>query len=128
MRNANSIYDGQLSLAKGQHFLYKIEKELIIGPKGGKKYVKSKPILVTSEPEIRAYIDGLVEEGEMDDENDPLATYYFITTKEPNNMAIDSMLDRAFGRATQRTELTGKDGQDLPFNLTIIQKDGGQAN
>jgi len=28
-------------------------------------------------------------------------------------MAVDSILDRTFGKAIQTTELTGKDGKDL---------------
>lgn len=122
LRNADRILDGQMSLAQGQQFLYKIEKELQIGPKGAKKYVSSKPKLVTDEWEIRAYLEGLVEDGDMNDENDPEATYYFITTKEPNNMAIDSMFNRAFGKPTERVEHSGPDGDPLFLPADIINK------
>jgi hypothetical protein len=115
MRSAQLILDGQLSLARGQQFLYKIEKELVVGPKGGKKYVSSKPKLVTDQWEIEAWLEGEIQNGDMEDENDPDATYYFLTTKEPNNMAIDSMLDRAFGKSTQRTEVSSPDGQPIIF-------------
>jgi hypothetical protein len=58
----------------------------------------------------------------MDDENDPNATYYFLTTKEPNNMAIDSMFNRAFGKPTESHELTGKDGQPLmPAVIKVVE-------
>jgi hypothetical protein len=101
MRNADILFDSQLTLARGQTFLYKIEKELQIGPKGGKRYVSSKPKLVTNQWEIEAYLENTLIEGDPEDENDPNATYYYLTTKEPDNRAIDSMLDRTFGRATQ---------------------------
>jgi hypothetical protein len=101
MRAADVLFTSQLHIARGQTYLYKIEKELLVGPKGGKKYVKSKPILVESQSEIEQYLLGLVEEGDPDDENDPLATYYFLTAKDPDNKAIDSLLDRTFGKATQ---------------------------
>ncbi len=104
---ADLLLDSQLTLARGQTFLYKIEKEEIIGPKGGKTYRAKKPELVTSQTEIEMYLEGLVEEGDKDDENDRRATYYFLTTKEPNNNAIDSILDRTFGKAAQSVALSG---------------------
>lgn len=110
---AQQILDSQVSLARGQQFLYKIEKEKIKGPKGGITYRNTKPKLVTDEAEVRDYLNGLVEEGDEDDEKDPGATYYFITTKEPNNMAIDSMMNRAFGTPLKSLELFGKDGEPL---------------
>jgi len=70
---------------------------LVIGPKGGKKYVSSKPRLVTAQWEIESWLEGQIDNGDMEDENDPQATYYFITTKEPNNIAIDSSALRRCG-------------------------------
>lgn len=113
MSIADDLLDSQLTLAKGQTFLYKIEKELVIGPKGGKTYRNKRPVQVTEQWEIEAYLEGLLEEGDKDNDNDPNATYYFLTVKEPNNNAIDSMLDRTFGKSVSRTELTGKDGEAL---------------
>lgn len=101
MRSADLLFDAQMTLARGQTYLYKIEKELQVGPKGGKRYVSSKPKLVESQSEIEQYLEGLITEGDPDDENDPNATYYFLTTRDPDNRAIDSMLDRTFGRSTQ---------------------------
>jgi len=104
MKAADILFTSQLHLAKGQTFLYKIEKELQIGPKGGKKYVRSKPILVTDQAEIEAYLQNEIVEGDVEDENDPEATYYFLTTKEPDNKAADSLLDRTFGKSAQVIE------------------------
>lgn len=101
MKSADVLFNSQLHIATGLTYLYKIEKELQIGPKGGKKYVRSKPILVEDRSEIERYLMGLIEEGEVEDENDPNATYYYITAKDPDNKAIDSMLDRTFGKAAQ---------------------------
>lgn len=113
MKTANLLFDSQISIARGVQFLYKIEKELVIGPKGGKKYVSSKPKLVTEQWEIESYLEGKLEDGDENDENDPNATYYFITAKEPDNRALDSLLDRAFGKSTQRTEITGAGGEPI---------------
>lgn len=114
LQSADILFGSQLHLARGMTYLYKIEKELQVGPKGGKKYVKSKPQLVTEQWEIESYLMGKVEEGDEDDENDPNATYYFITTKDPDNRAIDSMLDRTFGKATQPI------GGDPDRPLTVV--------
>jgi hypothetical protein len=120
MENVDRIFGSQLSIAQGQRFLFKIEKERIVGPKGGISYRSMKPELVTNEVEIQNYLDGLVEEGDMDDERDPGATYYYITTKEPNNMAIDSMLNRAFGKPTETHEISGKDGNPIEAKVIIL--------
>lgn len=124
MQKADFLFDKQLQLAAGQQFLYKIEKEYIdLGEtKGGKKkgYYKAKrPKLVTEEWEIRAYLENLVDKvnGDIEDEFDPAATYYFITTKEPSNQALDSMLDRTFGRATQ--PVSGEDGGAI--EVTVVK-------
>ncbi len=53
---------------------------------------------IRMEPEI------LCEDGE----------FYFITTKEPNNFAIDSMLDRTFGKSTNNVDITSG-GKELPI-------------
>jgi len=88
-----------MSLAQGVTYLFKIHTD----SKGN----KGKPELVDSQYEISAYLNGEYE-GEPDD-------YYFITTERPDNKAIDSMLDRAFGKAPQKLEHTGKDGDPISF-------------
>lgn len=107
---ADSLITPQVSLAKGQQFLYKIEKTKIVGSKGGISYRNEKPQLVTSELEIQDYLDNLTEEtnGDIEEDTDPEATYYFITTKEPNNMAIDSLLNRTLGKPKESLDVTTK--------------------
>lgn len=124
MQKADLLLNAQSSIAQGQQFLYKIEKTKVIGPKGGVSYKSEKPKLVTAKWEIRDFLDNLAENnGVFVPDNEPDATYYFITTKEPNNMAIDSMLDRTFGSPTKITEITGKDGKDLiPDNSEEIKQ------
>lgn len=122
MKKADRILDSQLMLANGQQFLYKIEKEEVVGPKGGKSYHAKRPELVTSESEIRDYIENLAEnEGvyTLEDPEDRSATYYFITTKEPNNFAIDSMLNRAFGKATDHLDVTSKGKKIGGVTITV---------
>lgn len=113
IRANDALINAQIHLATGQTFLYKIEKKLFIGPKGGKKYVPQKPKLVTSQHEIESYLEGLTGNGELSDDNDPAATYYYMTTKEPNNMAIDSLQNRLHGKPKESLDLN----LDVKFSL-----------
>ncbi len=110
MANADRILNAQLSIAQGQQFLYRI-----VTTKDEKgRSMRGKPELITSEIIIEAYLNG-------DYEGDP-DEYYFITTKEPSNQAIDSMFNRAFGKPTESHELTGKDGAPLYLPSEILTK------
>lgn len=120
LKSADVLFNSQLHLATGQTYLYKIEKELQIGPKGGKKYISSKPKIVTDTWEIEAYLQGLINEGDKDDENDPNSTYYFLTTKDPDNKAIDSMLDRTFGKSTQTINTEDEEGKKVAITGIVI--------
>src|SRR4051812_42190217 len=81
MQSADLLFDAQMTLARGQTFLYKIEKYY---EKVGNQRVlrRKKPQLVTEQWEIEAYLEGKIVEGELEDYE---ATYYFITTKLPDN-------------------------------------------
>lgn len=119
---ADILFDKQLHLAQGQTFLYKIEKYYeIVGKQ--KILRKKKPKLVESQWEIEQYLEGKIEQG---DEDDFEATYYFITTKEPNLSAIDSLLDRALGSATKSLEVSDPDG--ALKQIIIIKNDAPKRN
>lgn len=117
MQNADLLLDSQLHLAKGLTYLYKIEKKKKVGPRGGVSYEAQRPVLVTDPEEMRAYIEGTLVEGDAEDENDPGATYYYLTAKDPDNRAIDSMLDRSFGKAISTVQ--GPDGG--PVQVTVVK-------
>ena len=111
MSVADQLLSAQLSLAKGQSFLYCI-KTL----KNGKKSERQKPVLVTNENVILKYLDG-----KLDNEEDE---YYYITAKEPQNPAIDSILDRTFGKATQPTDVTSQ-GEQIKSIIYLPAKPDG---
>lgn len=121
MEGADLLLDSQWSVARGVTFLYKIEKywEKVADKKGKEVKVlrRKPPELVTAEWEIRAYIQGLVDDVELEEGNvnkqDPEATYYFITTQKPDSRAIDSLISRAFGRHVQPVMLTDEDGEGI---------------
>jgi hypothetical protein len=72
-----------------------------------KKLVKSKAEIVSDDDEISMALDA--EFGEGDSPNDE-NSYYFVVTKDPDNSAIESLLNRTFGKATENKNLTIEKG------------------
>lgn len=122
LKIADGILDKQLVLVRGQQFLYKIEKERAGGTAKAPIYRSKPPELVEAETEIRGYLENLAEhDGQytLEDPNDPSATYYFITTKEPDNRAIDSIFNRIFGKATDHLDVTSKGKKIGGVTITV---------
>lgn len=94
MKNVDKLFNAQMSIAEGCSYLYRIDQ---IG-EGSKK--REEHVLVTDPDEIKQYLDGETE-----------GAYYYITTKTPENKAIDSMLDRVFGKAVTKIAGAGDDGE-----------------
>jgi hypothetical protein len=100
------LFIAQLQLAKGCTFVYRVT----IGARGG----RSDPVLVTDQDELFDAIQSIDSNAGYGDiaediggENDEQIThrYYFLTTKAPDNKALDSLLDRALGKAVGLIEL-----------------------
>jgi hypothetical protein len=109
LRSANKLINSQMNLAIGAQHLYRIDK---VETKKG-EYEK-KPVLVTNQDEIEAYLAG-----EYDDEED---RYYYITTRDPENKALDSLFDRVFGKAMSNLNVKGG------FSITdLIKKANGDS-
>lgn len=118
MRAADILFNRQLKLAEGHMYLYKIEKEVIIGPRGGKKIIPKKPVRVTAEWEIEAYLMNQLDDGDIQDPED---TYYYITAEKGDTRALDSLLDRAFGKSTNVHVTEDEDGKQMPIQGNVIQ-------
>ena len=100
------LFQSQLLLAKGLTYVYRVT----IGERGG----RSEPELVTNQDELHEAIQSIssgagfgeiVEDVGGEDGEALTHRYYFITTKAPDNKAIDSMLDRALGKSVGLIEL-----------------------
>lgn len=98
----NTLLNKQLQLAKGCSYLYRIDKD--------EKGKKMKPVLVTDRFEIQSYLEGEYEEEDQ---------YYYITTEKPDLKAMQDMLDRTYGKAINRTDLT-TDGEALQIQVKFI--------
>lgn len=75
-----------------------------------RKLVKDKPKIVKDDKEIISVLDHEYGDGEdpSDIENDleKYPKFYFVETKDANNQAIDSQLNRLFGKATEKVDMT----------------------
>lgn len=102
-KNVDRLFDSQMTLAQGCAFLFRISE---VGEGKSKKRVTEQ---IDTPTEIQAYLDG---DYEGDDD------YYYISTEKPSNMAIDSLMNRAFGKPLQKQELSG----EVKLDHTTIYK------
>lgn len=101
IKSVDNIINSQMNLAQGIQMLYRITTN--------EKGIKSKPELITNQFEIEQYLSG-----ELEDEKNE---YYFITTERPDNRALDSLLDRTFGKSRQNI---GVDGGDIDKPIRLL--------
>lgn len=105
----NRLFNAQASLAEGLQYMIRIETTKDSKGKEIKKHVR-----VTDPDEmIRALDEGL---GDVDGD------YYYLTSKDPDNKALDSLMDRTFGKAPQAVDLTSKGKRIDGYVLEIIDK------
>lgn len=105
--SAHKLLNAQMSIALGTQSLYKVVQGVDEKGKPTRKHV-----LVTDDEEIRNYLD---DPTMMNGED-----YYYITTKQPDNNAINSALDRLFGKAS--TKIVGAnnpDGSEGPIKVIV---------
>jgi hypothetical protein len=88
LKNVDDLVNSQLALAKGLHFLYEIKMRNVAGRR------KPEHIRITDPKKIKAFLDGELE-----------GQYHYITAQAPDNKAIDSLLDRAMGKATTESNV-----------------------
>lgn len=94
-RQADRLFNAQFNLALGEQYLMCKRK---VGSGAKERTVVE---VVDNLETIKAYINGELEENDREE-------YHFISTKPANGMALDSMLDRAFGKADSKVENTGQ--------------------
>lgn len=119
------LMNAQMTLARGVNLLFKIEKKRTVGPKGGIKWTAQPPKLVTDKWEVEQYLNKQVDGPDIED-NEPGATYYYITTQVPNNQAIADMLDRTFDKARQAVDIDANvkfSLSDLAAQRQVIQQE-----
>lgn len=111
VRSYDALLNSQMAIAHGLTFLYMIKTV-----RRGKSAKRLPPKLIKDQATIEAYLAGELANDEHE--------YYFMSTQRPDNKAIDSLLDRTFGKAQQNMDLTS-DGK--PLTISLIQFNGGDA-
>lgn len=123
--HADDLFNAQLSTALGSTYVYRIERTKVDNK------TKEEHILVTDPEEIKMFLDEHEgSSGSIDGE------YYYITTKAPDNVAINSLLNRAMGTPTQTIETTqtkkysldDPEVKKIADDLVKLQKNGTREN
>lgn len=87
------LTNAQIVLAEGLVYVLRIDRVV----KENGNVVENKAIIVTDPIEIAGVIDGSIKN---DDKR-----YYKITAKDPDNAALDSLLNRAYGKPKETLEV-----------------------
>ena len=101
-KRTKKLIDTQSMLAIGCIKIFVIHTYYEGSGKNRRK-MKSKPELITNDREIAMVLDHEFGDGEDPSNEDE---YYFVMTAEPQNVAIESLLNRTFGKATENKNLT----------------------
>lgn len=97
------LIDAQTMMAMGCIKVFVVRT--FIDEKGNK--VKGKPVIVSDEDEIANALDHEFAEG--DTPNNEM-NYYFVMTDRPDNQAINSLLDRTFGKPIENKNIVLQKG------------------
>lgn len=92
-----TLWSIQMMRAMGSIKVFRIDTETIGEGKNEKK-IRKRPVLVTDTEEIIDALDYEYAQGEDPNTED---AYYFVSAQDPSDKAIDSLLDRTFGKAKE---------------------------
>ena len=100
-----ALVNKQLELALGEIKVFCVRYHWE-GSGENKKLVGSKPKIVRGDEKMSVALDyELGKNGYSSNPNTKLR-YFFVMTKEPDNRAINSLLDRTFGKSTEDKNMT----------------------
>lgn len=109
LRATKKLAHAQLSIAQGSSFLFHVHTNTKTG-------MRNKPERIEDLEIIESYLSG-----ELQNDNED---YYYITTKEPNNNAIESIFDRVHGKAKETLDVN----QTHTFNLAELAREREMLN
>lgn len=109
MTHADALFQAQLQLAVGSVQIFRVDEV-----EDGNGKTKRVHVLVTNSDEAKVVLDAHGgESGLVGDD------YYFVSQVSPQNIAIESMLNRALGKPTDKHEHTGANGG--PIEVATFQ-------
>jgi hypothetical protein len=95
LNQADALFNAQFKLATGSQIVFRIDVEK--GKQGG---IKETHVHVTNPNEIKELLDAHGgDDGAVD------GNYYYFQAVPPDNKAIDSLLNRTFGKAKETMEI-----------------------
>lgn len=103
LKNAQKLINSQLNLAYGVSYLFKVKTHKN----------RKEAELINDQDTIMEYFDGSLEKNKKDDE------YFYITTEKPSGRALNSLFDRALGKATTSLDVTS--GGEI-FNVMSYER------
>lgn len=118
-KNTNKLFNAQFDLAIGEKYL--MVKRVTGTGKDRKTWVE----VVDNIETIKEYIDDDGESLNADAGED----YYYMSVRGANNSALDSLLNRAYGKAEERLDITtdgesintsGLDADDINAKLSAL--------
>lgn len=101
-KSTDALFNAAKTVAMGVMYIYRLDEEEH-QKKDGTKYTIKTPKLVTDPDEIAEAID-LMENGGNGGENE----YYYTTTEKPDIKAIDTLMNRTYGRPKETVEHSGE--------------------
>ncbi len=97
-----------------------------------KKLVKEKPVIVKDDEEIIKVLDYEYNDGENPSTHGDDATeypqFYFVEVKDANNQAIESQLNRTFGKALEKVDVTSGGNKIAPVIVGMRIIDNSQQS
>lgn len=112
LQNLRPLFGSQLSLARGVSYVYRIDRHYTKGSP-----VRVEHVLLEDPREIADALD-IIENADPNGTEDGNG-FYYVTTKAPENRAIDSLLDRALDKSKQVTDVTS-DGKAILGNAIVF--------
>lgn len=110
LQNLRPLFSSQMSLARGVSYVYRIDRH------GKGSTLRIEHVLLEDAREIADALD-IIENNDPNGDEEGNG-FYYVTTKAPENRAIDSMLDRSIGKPAQ--PLSGD--KENPLELVTILK------
>ncbi len=111
--NTDKLFNAQLDLAIGEKYL------MVVKTIGTGSKARRETTIVTDPDTIKEYID---DETSLDKDSE----YYFMTTKPANNQALDSLLNRTYGKPDENLDLTSG-GEPLRGSLIEFTEHPSEA-
>lgn len=110
--NIRPLFHSQMTIASGITYVYRIDRH------GKGSTLRIEHVLLEDPREIADALDIIANHDPNGDEDGN--GFYYVTTRAPENRAIDSMLDRSIGKATQPIDHTTA-GKAIEGNTIVFQ-------